>query len=100
MEAQQGLEVIHQQVFIFLMTFTDIILHSSNWTQLANFPSESRVAGTQFSFNGKGYIIVETVKITHRLMRENFGNIILQMIVGISFLLIPEMPFGLQVVSC
>ena len=30
---------------------------SSSWTQLANFPSESRVAGTQFSFNGKGYII-------------------------------------------
>jgi len=27
------------------------------WTQLANFPSEARVAGNQFSFNGKGYII-------------------------------------------
>ena len=26
MEVQQGLVVIHQQVFIFLMTFTDIIL--------------------------------------------------------------------------
>ena len=27
------------------------------WTQLANFPSEARVAGNQFSYNGKGYII-------------------------------------------
>ena len=27
------------------------------WTQLSNFPSEARVAGNQFSFNGKGYII-------------------------------------------
>ena len=27
------------------------------WTQMANFPSEARVAGTQFSYNGKGYIL-------------------------------------------
>ena len=27
------------------------------WTQLSNFPSEARVAGTQFSYNGKGYIL-------------------------------------------
>ena len=30
---------------------------SDTWTQLANFPSEARVAGTQFSYNGKGYIL-------------------------------------------
>ena len=27
------------------------------WTQLSDFPSEARVAGTQFSYNGKGYIL-------------------------------------------
>ena len=27
------------------------------WIQLADFPSEARVAGTQFSYNGKGYIL-------------------------------------------
>ena len=27
------------------------------WTELNNFPSEGRVAGTQFSYNGKGYVL-------------------------------------------
>ena len=30
---------------------------NDSWLQLADFPSEARVAGTQFSFNGKGYIL-------------------------------------------
>ena len=30
---------------------------SDTWIQLGNFPSEARVAGTQFSYNGKGYIL-------------------------------------------
>ncbi len=30
---------------------------NDNWIQLNDFPSESRVAGTQFSYNGKGYIL-------------------------------------------
>ena len=30
---------------------------SDNWIQLNNFPSEGRVAGTQFSYNGKGYVL-------------------------------------------
>ena len=30
---------------------------NDTWLQLDNFPSEARVAGTQFSFNGKGYVI-------------------------------------------
>lgn len=30
---------------------------SDNWIQLNDFPSEARVAGTQFSYNGKGYIM-------------------------------------------
>ena len=30
---------------------------NDNWTQLSDFPSEARVAGTQFSYNGKGYIL-------------------------------------------
>ena len=30
---------------------------NDNWIQLSNFPSEARVAGTQFSYNGKGYIL-------------------------------------------
>ncbi len=30
---------------------------NNTWTQLADFPSEARVAGTQFSYNGKGYIL-------------------------------------------
>ena len=30
---------------------------NDSWLQLSNFPSESRVAGTQFSYNGKGYIL-------------------------------------------
>ena len=30
---------------------------NDSWIQLSNFPSESRVAGTQFSYNGKGYIL-------------------------------------------
>lgn len=29
----------------------------STWTQMNNFPGESRVAGTQFSYKGKGYIL-------------------------------------------
>ena len=27
------------------------------WSELNNFPSEGRVAGTQFSYNGKGYVL-------------------------------------------
>tara|TARA_B100000900_G_scaffold75662_3_gene60528 strand:- start:13193 stop:14932 length:1740 start_codon:yes stop_codon:yes gene_type:complete len=30
---------------------------NDSWLQLDNFPSEARVAGTQFSFNGKGYVL-------------------------------------------
>ncbi len=30
---------------------------NNSWTQLSNFPSEARVAGTQFSYEGKGYIL-------------------------------------------
>ena len=30
---------------------------NDTWYQMANFPSEARVAGTQFSFNNKGYIL-------------------------------------------
>ena len=30
---------------------------TSTWMQLSDFPSEARVAGTQFSFNGKGYVL-------------------------------------------
>jgi len=30
---------------------------SDTWIQLANFPSEARVAGTQFSYDGNGYIL-------------------------------------------
>ena len=30
---------------------------NDTWTQMSNFPGEARVAGTQFSFNGKGYIL-------------------------------------------
>ena len=30
---------------------------NDTWLQLDNFPSEARVAGTQFSFNGKGYVL-------------------------------------------
>ncbi|MEE2931216.1 MAG: hypothetical protein VX370_01655 [Bacteroidota bacterium] len=31
--------------------------NSDTWTQLNDFPSEARVAGTQFAYNGKGYIL-------------------------------------------
>ena len=30
---------------------------NDTWTQLSNFPSEARVAGTQFSYNNKGYVL-------------------------------------------
>jgi N-acetylneuraminic acid mutarotase len=30
---------------------------NDSWIQLIDFPSEARVAGTQFSFNGNGYIL-------------------------------------------
>ncbi len=30
---------------------------NDTWVQLSNFPSEARVAGTQFSYNGKGYVL-------------------------------------------
>jgi N-acetylneuraminic acid mutarotase len=30
---------------------------TDTWIQLGNFPSEARVAGTQFSYNGNGYIL-------------------------------------------
>jgi len=32
-------------------------IDSESWTQLNDFPSEARVAGTQFSYNGKGYVM-------------------------------------------
>jgi hypothetical protein len=32
-------------------------INSNEWIQLNNFPSEGRVAGTQFSYNGKGYVL-------------------------------------------
>jgi len=32
-------------------------LTTQTWSQLNNFPGEGRVAGTQFSINGKGYIL-------------------------------------------
>jgi len=32
-------------------------IESEIWIQLNDFPSEARVAGTQFSFNGKGYVL-------------------------------------------
>jgi N-acetylneuraminic acid mutarotase len=31
--------------------------NTNSWIALSNFPGEGRVAGTQFSFNGKGYIL-------------------------------------------
>jgi len=30
---------------------------SDSWMQMSNFPGEARVAGTQFSYNNKGYIL-------------------------------------------
>jgi len=30
---------------------------NESWLQLSDFPSEARVAGTQFTYNGKGYIL-------------------------------------------
>lgn len=30
---------------------------TDEWTQLADFPGEGRVAGTQFDYNGKGYVL-------------------------------------------
>ena len=30
---------------------------TDSWTEIAAFPAEGRVAGTQFSFNGKGYVL-------------------------------------------
>ena len=30
---------------------------SDTWLRMQDFPSEARVAGTQFSFNGKGYVL-------------------------------------------
>ena len=30
---------------------------NDSWLQLNDFPSEARVAGTQFSYNGKGYVL-------------------------------------------
>ncbi len=30
---------------------------TDEWTQLNDFPGEARVAGTQFDFNGKGYVL-------------------------------------------
>ena len=32
-------------------------INLNEWIQLNNFPSEGRVAGTQFSYNGKGYVL-------------------------------------------
>ncbi len=32
-------------------------VNTDSWIQLNNFPSEGRVAGTQFSFDGKGYVL-------------------------------------------
>lgn len=32
-------------------------IDSDTWTQVASLPAEGRVAGTQFTYNGKGYIL-------------------------------------------
>jgi hypothetical protein len=40
--------------------FDDLYRYDANtdtWTQMASLPAEGRVAGTQFSYNGKGYIL-------------------------------------------
>lgn len=40
--------------------YNDVYRYNPNnntWLQLSNFPSEARVAGTQFSYNGKGYVL-------------------------------------------
>ena len=40
--------------------YNDFYKYDTNfneWIQLNNFPSEGRVAGTQFSYNGKGYVL-------------------------------------------
>ncbi len=31
--------------------------NNDSWTQMSNFPGEARVAGTQFSYNNKGYVL-------------------------------------------
>ena len=49
---------------------------SESWTQL-NDSGEGRVAGTQFSVNGKGYILVVMEMITIHLIMVSFGNITL-----------------------
>ena len=36
------------------MTFINTMLLTDSWITLNEFPSEGRVAGTQFSYNGKG----------------------------------------------
>ena len=44
----------------FSAIYNDFFQYNSNnntWTQMSNFPGEARVAGTQFSYNNKGYIL-------------------------------------------
>jgi len=43
-----------------LSVFTDFYKYdpsTEEWTQLNDFPGEGRVAGTQFDYNGKGYVL-------------------------------------------
>jgi N-acetylneuraminic acid mutarotase len=42
---------------------------TNTWTQMDDFPGEARVAGTQFSYNGKGYVLHGEGE-DHRLMDE------------------------------
>ena len=56
MEVYLGLEVILHQIHIYNDFYRYNPLNDS-WLQLNDFPSEARVAGTQFSYNGKGYVL-------------------------------------------
>lgn len=43
-----------------IQIYNDFFTYNStteSWIQLNDFPSEARVAGTQFSYNGKGYVM-------------------------------------------
>lgn len=42
---------------------------TEEWTQMATLPAEGRVAGTQFSYNGKGYVLSGDGS-DHRSMQE------------------------------
>lgn len=46
----------HHQADIFNdLYYYDI--NTDSWTQMASLPGEGRVAGTQFSYNGRGYVL-------------------------------------------